>query len=155
MTDTPDGPQDKARSNINLRVTEEERWAFKAWCAEHRISQVDAFREAFDLLKAARTGPKNEAPLDALKLIQSASSFTMDRERDLRIERRGQDAWAVCVGAGVVNIALRREPEPLPSSRDEDFIARTRFALPDALRLAEDWLIEEQQRQSITISQNS
>lgn len=44
-----------AHGNINLRVTDEERWAFKAWCVEHRLSQVDAFREAFALLRAAKS----------------------------------------------------------------------------------------------------
>lgn len=44
--------------NINIRVTDEERWAFKAWCAEHRMSQVDAFREAFQLLKHSKGDAK-------------------------------------------------------------------------------------------------
>ena len=38
-------------ANINLKVSEDEKWAFKAWCAQHRMSQVDAFREAFELLR--------------------------------------------------------------------------------------------------------
>ena len=38
-------------ANLNLKITEDERWAFKAWCAQHRMSQVDAFRKAFALLK--------------------------------------------------------------------------------------------------------
>jgi hypothetical protein len=38
-------------ANINLKVTEEEKWAFKEWCVHHRVTQVDAFREAFELLK--------------------------------------------------------------------------------------------------------
>ena len=40
-----------ATANINLKVTEDERWAFKEWCARNRISQVDAFRRAFKLLE--------------------------------------------------------------------------------------------------------
>lgn len=43
--------QERAVANINLKVTEDERWAFKEWCAKNRISQVDAFRRAFILLK--------------------------------------------------------------------------------------------------------
>jgi len=38
-------------ANVNLKVTEEEKWAFKEWCVHHRVTQVDAFREAFTLLK--------------------------------------------------------------------------------------------------------
>lgn len=42
--DSPDG-----YANINLKVTEDEKWAFKAWCAQHRMTQVEAFRKAFSL----------------------------------------------------------------------------------------------------------
>lgn len=39
-------------ANVNLKVSEEEKWAFKEWCVHHRMTQVDAFREAFGLLQA-------------------------------------------------------------------------------------------------------
>ena len=52
------------------------------------------------------------------------------------MERRGPDAWAVREGASVVNRDGGREPEPMPSSRDESFIARTRFPLAEALKIA-------------------
>lgn len=136
----------KVLGNINLRVKEEERWAFKAWCAEHRISQVDAFREAFDLLKATRAELSQEMADDVLDLVSKASAFTIDRDLDLRIERRGADVWAVCMGAGVVNRDLNRELEPTPSSRDKAFIERTRFSLKDALRISREWLISEGHR---------
>lgn len=51
MPDIPERPSGARFSNINLRVSEDERWAFKTWCSTHRVSQVDAFREAFELLK--------------------------------------------------------------------------------------------------------
>ena len=38
-------------ANINLKVGVEEKWRFKEWCVRHRLTQVDAFREAFELLK--------------------------------------------------------------------------------------------------------
>lgn len=38
-------------ANLNLKVTEDERWAFKELCVKHRMSQVDGFRLAFELLK--------------------------------------------------------------------------------------------------------
>lgn len=37
--------------SINLKVAERERRAFKVWCAERGITQVDAFRKGFQLLK--------------------------------------------------------------------------------------------------------
>ena len=37
---------------INLKVPERERRAFKVWCAERGITQVDAFRKGFQLLKS-------------------------------------------------------------------------------------------------------
>lgn len=50
------GPNDEqpptAYSNVNLKVTEEEKWAFKEWCVHHRMTQVEAFRQAFELLQS-------------------------------------------------------------------------------------------------------
>ncbi|WP_010510757.1 hypothetical protein [Komagataeibacter europaeus] len=40
--------------SINLKVPKEERKVFKVWCAEHGITQVDAFREGFQLLKSMK-----------------------------------------------------------------------------------------------------
>lgn len=44
-------PEVEARANVNLKVTEAERWDFKEWCVHNRVSQVDAFRRAFELLR--------------------------------------------------------------------------------------------------------
>lgn len=44
--------EDKGKSaNLNLKVTDEERWAFKELCVKHRMSQVDGFRLAVKLLR--------------------------------------------------------------------------------------------------------
>jgi hypothetical protein len=51
MTKSKDDQTTTAYANVNLKVTEEEKWAFKEWCVHHRVTQVDAFREAFELLK--------------------------------------------------------------------------------------------------------
>lgn len=48
VTDEKDG---SAISNLNLKITEDERWEFKEWCVKNRMSQVDGFRRAFELLK--------------------------------------------------------------------------------------------------------
>ncbi|QYK40248.1 MAG: hypothetical protein KF887_12475 [Paracoccaceae bacterium] len=37
--------------SINLKVPERERRTFKVWCAERGITQVDAFRKGFQLLR--------------------------------------------------------------------------------------------------------
>lgn len=49
-------------ANINLKVADAEKWAFKTWCAQHRMTQVEAFRRAFELLKAqeAENAPRSE-----------------------------------------------------------------------------------------------
>jgi hypothetical protein len=38
-------------ANLNLKITEDERWEFKEFCVHHRMSQVDGFRLAFELMK--------------------------------------------------------------------------------------------------------
>ncbi|MEP3845175.1 MAG: hypothetical protein ABJM43_07535 [Paracoccaceae bacterium] len=38
-------------ANLNLKITEDERWEFKEFCVHHRMSQVDGFRLAFKLMK--------------------------------------------------------------------------------------------------------
>jgi hypothetical protein len=120
--------------NVNFRMTERERRAFKAWCAENGLSLTQGFHEGVALLRGARDLLGSERAGTLLQLVGSATSFLIDPDRDLSVERRGADAWAVCQGGSVVN--RDGEPEPMPSSRDEAFIARTRFTLPEALRVA-------------------
>lgn len=50
MSERKDEP-DTLYANINLKVGVKEKWDFKEWCVRHRLTQVDAFREAFELLK--------------------------------------------------------------------------------------------------------
>jgi hypothetical protein len=38
-------------ANLNLKISEDERWAFKELCVRHRLSQVDGFRLAARLLE--------------------------------------------------------------------------------------------------------
>ena len=38
---------------LNFKVTERERRAFKVWCAERGVTQVEAFRRGIELLKNA------------------------------------------------------------------------------------------------------
>lgn len=56
MTEPRDTQTGTTYFNVNLKITEEEKWAFKEWCVHHRVTQVDAFREAFALLKEKHAG---------------------------------------------------------------------------------------------------
>lgn len=38
-------------ANLNLKITDDERWEFKEFCVRNRMSQVEGFRLAFDLMK--------------------------------------------------------------------------------------------------------
>lgn len=60
MADLRDDNTSTSYANVNLKVTDDEKWAFKEWCVHHRMTQVDAFREAFALLqeKHAQEQPK-------------------------------------------------------------------------------------------------
>ena len=40
------------RSQLNLTLSEGEVWEFREWCVRHRMKQQDAFRKAFEMLKA-------------------------------------------------------------------------------------------------------
>jgi hypothetical protein len=122
--------------NVNFRMTERDRRAFKAWCAEQGLSLTEGFHEGVALLRGTRDrfGPEPAEVL--LGTIDAADAFVIDKEREIRVERRGPEAWAVREMASVVNRDGTREPEPMPSSRDENFIARTRFPLAEALRVA-------------------
>lgn len=67
--------------------------------------------------------------------------FGVDRYRKddgsgITIEWRGLDKWAVCNGGNVLNKSGEWEYEPLPSSRDDAFMERTRFKSPDEAILA-------------------
>ena len=44
-------PELDALVAINFKLTERERRAFKMWCASKGITQVEAFRRGFNLLK--------------------------------------------------------------------------------------------------------
>lgn len=42
-----------ALSSVNFKIPEWERRAFKVWCAERGVSQVEAFRRGFELLRSS------------------------------------------------------------------------------------------------------
>lgn len=122
--------------NLNFRITEGERRAFKEWCARGGTTQSAAFRDSFTLLKLI-TGELGVQEPEVLKqALRGIQSISIDAALDLTVERRGADTWAVCVGRSVVMRDLTRVAEPMSSSRTEEFISATRFSLAEAMRIA-------------------
>jgi hypothetical protein len=124
--------------NVNFRMSERDRRDLKIWCVENNLTMTDALVAGVVLLRGVRDrfGPEPSETL--LEMIDAADGFLINKERDLRVERRGPEAWAVREGASVVNRNGGREQELMPSSRDDAFIARTRFGLAEALRVARE-----------------
>lgn len=54
----------------------------------------------------------------------------------ITVEWRGTDRWAVILRSRCLNRDGRWEYEPIPSERDDDFLARCRFDRDTALDLA-------------------
>ena len=63
--------------------------------------------------------------------LATAERFSIGR--DIVVEARGGGTWAVAQGGSVLAADGLWEWEPMPSSRTDDFIARTRFSLDEAL----------------------
>jgi len=62
----------------------------------------------------------------AKHLFPKATRFSVNKS--INIESRGENVWAICSIFGqCLNKQMEWEYEPLPSSRTEDFIDRTRF----------------------------
>lgn len=74
-------------------------------------------------------------------LLRRALSFRFDSH--LTIVHRGSTGWAVSTGTATVNSDLENEYEPMPSSRTDDYIARTRFSLPRAFEIAQAYVEQE------------
>lgn len=67
-------------------------------------------------------------------LFAAATAFGFDD--DISIEFRGRygerTSWAIVRGRSTLNTDGSWEYEPMPSNRDDAYIARTRFTLEDA-----------------------
>ena len=96
-----------------------------------------------DKLTVAPRGTEEPADLRARAeraetLLSTASEFRLPH--GLVIQKRGANQWAITDDCSVLNANGRWEFEPHPSNRDEEFIARTRFTLDEALEHAEAYI---------------
>lgn len=87
-----------------------------------------------ELLKHARTFVFNAIPEEIRELDEydEASHF------DVYVEWRSKDRWAVVDRfKACYNREGKRDYEPQPSSRDEDFLKEYRFSLEEAVEIAQ------------------
>lgn len=117
--------------NMNFRMTEGDRRAFKAWCAGEGLTLTEGFHEGVALLKGVRAILGAAEAESLVETIACASVYVIDAERDLRVERRDGDAWVVCEGKHRV---VTRDGDL--EHADEAYVDRTRFGLQEALRIA-------------------
>lgn len=69
-------------------------------------------------------------------MLIMASSFKISAR--ITVEERGGGKWCIYDTGDVLNDEGEWEYEPRPSSRDEAFLARTRFDRETAIRLAKE-----------------
>lgn len=71
-------------------------------------------------------------------ILNDPDDFDGRRFFTVKVVKRNIDVWAVTDYMGhVYGVDLKDTYEPMPSSRDEDFIAKYRFSLPEAVEIAE------------------
>lgn len=100
-------------------------------------------RENLELRKLLAGAQAHKERYYALKRqFQMASRFLVRESPhhytlNIEVLRTGADSWAVMQGGNVLNNEGEFEYQPMPSSRDEDFLARTRFDFKTAMEKAE------------------
>lgn len=71
------------------------------------------------------------------ELIAAGIDFRIVGGEDpIMVSSRGDGKWAVAAGRSVLNLLGEWEWEPMPSSRTDEFKARTRFSFEEAVTLA-------------------
>lgn len=114
------------------------------------LAQDDVSNEtAHRILQAIDFLPYARLVVDAAKEMRErlALAETFRLSHDVAVVQRGENEWAVFDGCCVLNRSGEWEHEPLPSSRQDDFIARTRFSFEEAFRLGEAEAENDRQRQ--------
>jgi hypothetical protein len=74
-------------------------------------------------------------------LLAKATRF--DVGADIRVENRSTNHWTIFCGCSVMNADGAWSFEPQPSSRTDEFKARTRFPFDEAMRRAEEIVEKE------------
>lgn len=95
------------------------------------------------LVRDLRTGAQEIR--DLLALVRKARYYEIGRSKtegmDIWVCWRGGENWAVTSGPSGGSCYTREkewEYEPLPSSRDEKYLARARYTLEEAMKVAVD-----------------
>lgn len=81
---------------------------------------------------------------DLRDLLARALSFRFDDR--ISIAYRGSTGWAATTGSATINTDLEAEYEPMPSGRDDEYIARTRFSLEGAFAIAHAYVEQEKSK---------
>lgn len=68
--------------NLNFRVSERERRAFKSWCAENGMTLTEGFREGVTVLRGLRVLFGTLRAEELLMMVNQIKSMKIDRERD-------------------------------------------------------------------------
>lgn len=108
-------------------------WSVPGYCASFvpgPFADMPAARRAAEEAYADRMA----ATLIQADLLALATRFQVSDR--ITVERRGENSWAVCRDGFVLADDGLWEMEPMPSSRDDDFLARCRFPLGDAMDCA-------------------
>lgn len=64
-----------------------------------------------------------------------ATRYQVNEDITIELREDRTDRWAVIKSGSCLNTDLEWEYEPFPSSRDEDYLKRTRMSLEDARKL--------------------
>lgn len=83
------------------------------------------------LLQKITTLSFSELPADCEERDELLLYYTIS------VSYRGDDKWAVTYLNDALDADLHDQYEPRPSSRDDDFLNRYRFSLPEAVAIAE------------------
>lgn len=116
--------------NVNFRMTERDRRALEAWCAEQGLTLTEGFHEGVALLRGVRDqfGPDPFGTL--LETIATAESYLVDAEREIRVEWR-EGAWVVREGP----LSVVNQDGALEHAGKAN-VERTWFGLQEAFRIA-------------------
>ena len=117
--------------NVNFRMSERDRRDLKLWCVEHDMTMTEALVSGAAVLRKLVDRFGSDSAEAILETIGAVDTFLIDRQRVIRVERLEGDLWVVREGMrSLVNWDGELE------HADASDVARTRFGLPEALRVA-------------------